>query len=126
MPFIHRFGVLWREVGELLGITVNVQALFVGEVQQVGTGRNDPQIFAGQLDPFLIAVGECADGLFADVLDAEEFDNLFHIGAMLDLLVASRSKIDSTLEEPCVLMEVAADHQVVYHCHPLEEGDILE
>ena len=45
-------GLFWREVGDLLGITVNVQVLFVGEVQQIGTGWNDTQMFGGQRNPF--------------------------------------------------------------------------
>src|SRR4051812_27495700 len=92
------------------------------EQEQPGVQRQR----AAQLDAFLQAVGERVHHLLAPGLDLEEVDDLLDAFALVDLLAAPRAVVDAACEGSGLLVQVAADEQVVEDAHAAEERDVLE
>ena len=81
---------------------------------------------AGQLYPFLQAVGEPSDGNLADRLDLQEVDDLLDLPAVPDLFALRAAPVERLLEKARPHFQITPRHDVVERGHPLEEGDVLE
>ena len=92
--------------------------------------QNEPRLErhgAGQLDPLAQPVREGPGSRFADVLDIEEIDDLFHLAAVLQLFAAGAGEpVDRTGEKVALQEVVAPDHDVVEHAHVSEQREALE
>ena len=81
---------------------------------------------AGQLHPFLQAIGQAAHRRLADRLDFKEVDDLLHDLPVLDLFPLGLALPDRLRQQARFHLPDAARHDVVEHGHPLEQGNVLE
>src|SRR5471032_1743697 len=75
---------------------------------------------AAQLHALLQAVGQTSHRRLADRLDFQEVDDFLGLDAVRDFLAPGRSPVQRLHQEVRFHLQVAAGHDVVQYCHPLE------
>src|SRR4029450_8034141 len=78
------------------------------------------------LDAFLQAVGERAGRPPAQVLDAQESDDVLDALSMGDLFLLREPPVGERAQHARLHVDVAAEQEVVEDGHAAEEGDVLE
>ena len=71
-------------------------------------------------------IRKLADRRFADVLNAQEVDDLFDCAAVADFLPLSRPPVKCVGEQAATHLERASRHEIVKRTHTLKERHVLE